>query len=325
MQRLLIAAAAGAAAIGLIDWAVLNDKTDIELPNSKLSRHGMPSIGPDIMHYESHSVHYDQARKVPLWSFERISRANLDGPANRKHSRFRPDDQVPALFRSSNGDYWHSGWSRGHMAPAGNNKHSQSAMDDTFFLTNIVPQDLDNNGGYWNLLETKCRDLAKERYEDVEIVSGPLWIPQDKSDGRRYMKYQVLGENDVAVPTHLYKIILGKNGTQFDMACFIVPNQPIPEKKPFKDFQEPLEKVERLSGISFFQLLNRSSVRDLCKIKGACDLPDAAQIILRWVDSARSLQSLEKAWQKAIAQGLSATPGLEEKYLRKKEEIKKTL
>jgi DNA/RNA endonuclease G (NUC1) len=26
------------------------------------------------------------------------------------------------------------------MAPAGNNKHSQQAMDDTFYLSNIVAQ-----------------------------------------------------------------------------------------------------------------------------------------------------------------------------------------
>ena len=37
-------------------------------------------------------------------------------------------------------DFRGSGWSRGHMAPAGNNKHSQAAMNQTFYLTNIVPQ-----------------------------------------------------------------------------------------------------------------------------------------------------------------------------------------
>ena len=34
-------------------------------------------------------------------------------------------------------DFRQSGWSRGHMAPAGNNKHSQEAMNQTFLLTNI--------------------------------------------------------------------------------------------------------------------------------------------------------------------------------------------
>ena len=60
--------------------------------------------------------------------------------ANRKQSKFRPDPSVPPSLRAENGDFWTSGWSRGHMAPAGNNKHCQDAMDDTFLLSNIVPQ-----------------------------------------------------------------------------------------------------------------------------------------------------------------------------------------
>ena len=35
-------------------------------------------------------------------------------------------------------------------------------MDDTFLLSNIVPQDVDNNGDFWNRLEIYCRDLTKK-------------------------------------------------------------------------------------------------------------------------------------------------------------------
>ena len=49
----------------------------------------------------------------------------LSGTANRKHSKFRPDPRVPDQFTATNKDYWHSGWSRGHMAPAADNKFDQ--------------------------------------------------------------------------------------------------------------------------------------------------------------------------------------------------------
>ena len=95
--------------------------------------------------------------------------------ANRKGVNFGPDPTVPKEFSSDNRfcggvkplkeillrDYWGSGWSRGHMAPAGNNKHCQDSMNQTFFYTNVVPQDLDNNGNYWNRLEIWCRNLVK--------------------------------------------------------------------------------------------------------------------------------------------------------------------
>ena len=78
------------------------------------------------------------------------------------------------------------------MAPAGNNKHCQDSMNETFYYTNVVPQDLDNNGNYWNRLEIWCRNLVNDsvvelqhilqravqakEYQDVWITSGPLWL-----------------------------------------------------------------------------------------------------------------------------------------------------
>ena len=47
------------------------------------------------------------------------------GPANRKNIRFKSDPNIPKQFSADNSDYLGSGWSRGHMAPAGDNKNSQ--------------------------------------------------------------------------------------------------------------------------------------------------------------------------------------------------------
>lgn len=64
------------------------------------------------------------------------------------------------------------------MAPAGNNKHCQESMKQTFLLTNVVPQDIDNNGNYWNRLEIYCRKLASQ-YQDIWVISGPLFLPHE--------------------------------------------------------------------------------------------------------------------------------------------------
>lgn len=63
-------------------------------------------------------------------------------------------------------------------------------MNKTFFLSNILPQDLDNNGRYWNLMEIYSRNLVK-KFKDVYVVSGPLFLPLLFEDGKLYMKYQV--------------------------------------------------------------------------------------------------------------------------------------
>ena len=56
----------------------------------------------------------------------------LVGGANRRYSKFKADPHISARFSAENSDYWNSGWSRGHMAPAGNNKFNQVTNNVTF-------------------------------------------------------------------------------------------------------------------------------------------------------------------------------------------------
>lgn len=50
------------------------------------------------------------------------------GAANRRAAKFKMDPLIPVEFSAQNSDYKDSGWSRGHMSPAGNNKMSQVCL-----------------------------------------------------------------------------------------------------------------------------------------------------------------------------------------------------
>jgi len=114
--------------------------------------------------------------------------------ADRKHSQFTGDiPHVSAEFQASNKDYFHSGWSRGHMVPAGDNRRSQEAMDDTFHLnTNIVPQNLHNNMHFWYRLEVFAKNTMTKQFDDVYVISGPAFVPNVTSEDqkKKYIKYQ---------------------------------------------------------------------------------------------------------------------------------------
>ncbi|KAF7476449.1 Hypothetical predicted protein [Marmota monax] len=155
-----------------------------------LEQFGFPLTGTETRCYTNHALSYDQTKRVPRWVLEHISRSKIMGDADRKHCKFKPDPNIPPAFSAFNEDYVGSGWSRGHMAPAGNNKFSSKAMAETFYLSNIVPQNFDNNSGYWNRIEMYCRELT-ERFEDVWVVSGPLTLPQTRSDGKKTVSYQL--------------------------------------------------------------------------------------------------------------------------------------
>ncbi len=64
-------------------------------------------------------------------------------------------------------------------------------MDDTFFITNICPQNPQFNRGYCAKLEKHVRDLTKDN-TNVYVFTGPLYLPSAEADGKRYVKYQVI-------------------------------------------------------------------------------------------------------------------------------------
>jgi len=343
---------------------------------------GQPSATvPSPLVYRNHVLEYDSARRVPKWVAEHLTKDMVKQQvANRKGVNFSPDPLVPTQFTSTNQDYWGSGWSRGHMAPAGNNKHCQDSMRDTFYLTNVVPQDIDNNGNYWNRLEIWVRGLT-EQYQDVWVVSGPLWLPQDNKEiiaatavddskpvddslkttvksesgskvessesehkqtrkvrpprpSPKTVSYQVLGPNNVAVPTHLYKVVLVSD-PMLDrplLGAFVVPNIPVGNKH-LSEFKVELGEVEKGVGVTFHPELDRKMVGDLC-IQSGCNMQDYKEFQqffwTRRLKSPWNLRNLERDWAEAMKKGVvnselelvynESKARLEEKELMKVEE-----
>lgn len=108
--------------------------------------------GPDIEKQENirilenYVASLNFKTKTPNWVVEHLTSENTKGDGDRSNVQFVADASVDERFRAENEDYWNSGYSRGHLSPASNNKKSMQAMRDTFILnSNIVPQDYQNN------------------------------------------------------------------------------------------------------------------------------------------------------------------------------------
>ena len=52
-------------------------------------------------------------------------------------------------------------------------------------------------------------------------------------------RYQVIGQNNVAVPTHFFKVIVGEFETtrELEMEAYVLPNEAIPDNVPIHTFQ----------------------------------------------------------------------------------------
>lgn len=199
-----------------------------------------------IFERQGYSVCYDGRNKVPFWVREYLTKESLESNFDRKGIDFKEDKSIPSSIRSTLKDYKGTGFDRGHICPSRDSSFSEEALEETFLLSNVTPQEPRFNRGYWKKLEKHIRDLTQE-YDSLEVFSGPLYLPYNDPNGKRYVKYQVIGENDVAVPTHFFKIIIAED----KVWSYILPNQEIQKDIPLESFEVTLEKVEKVSGIIF--------------------------------------------------------------------------
>jgi len=207
--------------------------------------------GLPIIYRSCYSLNYDCRTKNANWVYERITAENLKGDVDRENFKFKEDPSIPQIFRSTLKDYQGSGFDRGHLAPAANHKNSADAMGDTFYLSNMSPQNPQFNRGYWSKFEKHVRDLTKY-YLVVESFTGPLYLPHEDENGNKWVKYRVIGKNDVAVPTHFYKVLFLENSSgRKDIEAYILPNATIDAETPLNKFQTTLQKIEKASGVIF--------------------------------------------------------------------------
>ena len=137
---------------------------------------------------------------------------------------------------------------------------------------------------------------------------------------------QVIGEQNVAVPTHLYKVILADNDTHDPpvLGAFVVPNVPIGFEFRLQDFQVAIEDLEKAAGLIFFPKFDPSTALDLCRTDG-CRLMSKEfmeRIAFGWkLKNARSVQDLERVWNQEKDDNITTDKFNVEIYASKKKQL----
>ncbi|MGQ0505768.1 MAG: DNA/RNA non-specific endonuclease [Myxococcaceae bacterium] len=177
-------------------------------------------------------------------------------PALERHGNFRADQTSEFSARPS--DYLRSGFAQGHLRPARDSANAES-MRESFVQTNMSPQRGGLNSEAWLLLEEATRQVVGANLGDATIFTGNLFLNRNgnPTDPRHY-----IGENRVAVPTHLWKAVLltDKDGNKHAYA-YLVPNKD-PGTRNRDEMAEFLKKarvsiddLETLTGLDLYTSL----------------------------------------------------------------------
>jgi endonuclease G len=212
-------------------------------------------VGPTRMVFrDGYVLEHSSEAKVPYWVCEHSTKQELTGNLPRTNP-FKADPQLAGFPRAELSDYRGSGFDRGHMCPNGDFKNDERVRRETFFLSNIVPQvGRGFNQSIWADLEDQVREWTKTRNESW-IITGPLFYDPDEdnpatADG--LVNITVIGDDEVQVPTHLYKIIVAKKGGNWESIAFVMENTSHPDNE-FSKFIQSIDWIEERSGFDFMR------------------------------------------------------------------------
>ena len=200
-----------------------------------------PIDGEQIISHTGYTLSYNEEYELPSWVAYTLTRDEVLGTGSREDD-FREDPLV-RTGSASLSDYRGSGYDRGHMAPAADFKWSAEAMSDTFYLSNMCPQEPSFNRGIWADLEAVVRTMAYDNGE-VHVVTGPVL-----TDG----PYETIGKNEVAIPKQFYKVVLDYTDPDIKAIGFVLPNEG--SDKALQSYAMSVDEVEEITGIDFYPSL----------------------------------------------------------------------
>ncbi|MCF0207661.1 MAG: DNA/RNA non-specific endonuclease [Bacteroidales bacterium] len=220
------------------------DNTDRQVKEVNTSGLELPKAPKDknsqtITHI-GYTVSYNTNLLIPNWVAYELTGEEVVGEVERSND-FNVDPDVRGRC-STTDDYKRSGYDRGHMAPAADMKWSKQAMEESFYTTNICPQNHNLNAGDWKELEEQVRDWAIKN-DNIYVVCGPIMGNSTAT----------IGENGVAVPEAFFKVVLMQKDGSWRSLGFVFENKA--GNKPLDTYTKSVDEIERITKLDFFHKL----------------------------------------------------------------------
>lgn len=192
-----------------------------------------------LVHNPHFSLAYDARTKNPIWVYEKLSFA----PQGEENKLLISEEAtIPAYLRVDEKGYEQKGVVATNLL-----EKSQAAPTA---LTPLCPLCAQLTQGYWNKIKEYTQRLSNA-HRSVQVITGPLYLSYTEGR-RRFVKYEVIGSDEVAVPSHFFKVFFietANGGTKSE--AFVFPNRMIPLETPIETFRTSVQKIERAAGLLF--------------------------------------------------------------------------
>lgn len=192
------------------------------------------------LEYSYYELCYSIEHRQALWAEHILSVEQIKGRQGRTND-FKSDLRINNPVNPK--DYKGSGYDRGHLVPAADMKLNVTSMSETFYMTNMSPQNSKFNSGIWNALEGHLRNEVLKIGPAV-IITAPVILKSES-----YVQIP----SGVSIPNLYYKIAYFYEAEM--MKAYLIPNKAMSGKK-FSEFKTSVDEIEQLTDIDFFSELS---------------------------------------------------------------------
>lgn len=214
-----------------------------------------------LMVKSTYSLSYNKNKNTANWVSWHLSSA-WKGDVARQND-FRPDPSLPQnWYEVTPKDYTDSGFDRGHLCPSDDRDATIEDNQETFFMTNMVPQAPDHNRGIWKNLEEYERTLLGQGNE-LYVIAGVLG---KGGEGEKGFATTIGRNSNIVVPVSLWKIIIilpiGENdvariNTSTKVIAVNIPNKNSVGIDKWSFYTTSIKKLEALTGYDFLSNVPR--------------------------------------------------------------------
>jgi len=212
---------------------------------------GIPGKQGELLCRKGFLLAYSAEHKTPIWVIEflTVDKAKGNLPVS---SKYQPDPDLKKDVRAELDDYKTRNYNKGQMAVATNMRWDQKAMEESFYLSNVIPQVGGGmNQAIWKNIEERIQDYVINK-RPLYIFTGPIY-----EDGIA----NTIGSNKVAVPTHIFKILYDPYKVR--TRALIIPNEEL-NASDYHKFFVTIRDIERKTGLNFLSDLDEQ-VREVVK------------------------------------------------------------
>lgn len=163
---------------------------------------------------DSFAVLYSKRTKTPLVVVEKLNATMMQAKGETSGQTYFADPRVDKGEAAEMNDWNGAGMDKGRLALLSTYGQS-NASAQTYALTNVVAQPPRFHKQVWSKVETEVKNYVSVAKGDVYVYTGALFTSIDKM--------QILGNNRVWVPTHLYKLVY--DPTTNNAWAYVVANE----------------------------------------------------------------------------------------------------